>query len=151
MLYFKGAGIMKRTVKAFLAIAIAGLMSQNSHAELAIVVAPSVDVDSITPQQLERIYLDKSVSGLGGVKLTPIDQKQGSAVRKEFAQKVMDRTERELASYWSRIMFSGKGQPPRQYGSDAEVIDQVINEPGKIGYIDAASVTGQTKVILRIP
>ncbi|MCO6413849.1 MAG: phosphate ABC transporter substrate-binding protein [Thiogranum sp.] len=142
---------MKKNVATFLALTVAGMLSQASQAELAVVVAPSVNVDSISLDQLERLYLDKSVSGLQGAKLTPVDHKQGSAQRQEFAQKVMGKTERELASYWSRVMFSGKGQPPRQYSSDAEVIEQITADPGKVGYIDGASVTEGTKVILRIP
>ena len=142
---------MKKTVTTFLAIATAGLLNHAAHAELAVVVAPSVNVDSITLEQLERLYLDKSVSGLSGTSLTPVDHKQGSPQRQEFAQKAMGKTERQLASYWSRVMFSGKGQPPRQYSNDAEVIEQVTSDPGKIGYIDAESVTEGIKVILRIP
>ncbi len=142
---------MKRNVITLLAVAVAGLSSHPARAELAVIVAPSVGVDSVTLEQVERLYLDKSVRGLANARLTPVDHKQGSELRKEFVRKVMGKSERQLAGYWSRVMFSGKGQPPRQYSNDAEVIEQVTSEPGKVGYIDAASVNDSTKVILRIP
>jgi ABC-type phosphate transport system substrate-binding protein len=48
-------------------------------------------------------------------------------------------------------MFSGKGHPPRQYKDDAEVVQQVAESEGLIGYVDAASVDDSVKVILQIP
>ena len=45
----------------------------------------------------------------------------------------------------------GLGLVPVFYDGDAEVIREVTGSPGKVGYIDAAAVTDNTRVILRIP
>ena len=44
-------------------------------------------------------------------------------------------------------MFSGKGKPPKELGSDADVINFVSSNPGAIGYIDAGSVNESVKVV----
>lgn len=142
---------MKKTAKTFLAITLLGLSSSNALAEIAVIVDSSISVDSINVEQLERLYLDKPASIQASTRLTPVDQKKGSALRKEFARKVLGKTEAELSRYWSRLMFSGKGQPPRGYDGDAAVIREVTGNPGRIGYIDAEAVTDDTTVILRIP
>jgi hypothetical protein len=142
---------MKRSTQTFVAITLLGLLSKNALAEIAVIVDSSVSVDSVNVEQLERLYLDKPASIQASTRLTPVDQKKGSPLRKEFAEKVLGKTEGELSRYWSRLMFSGKGQPPREYDGDAAVIREVTGSPGKVGYIDSAAVTEGTRVILRIP
>jgi len=142
---------MKRTAKTLLAMSLLGLFSTTSNAEIAVIVDSSVSVDSVNMDQLQRLYLGKPAGIQSSTSLTPIDHEKGSALRQEFAQKVLDKNEGQLSSYWSRLMFSGKGQPPRQYEGDAAVIKEVTAAPGTVGYIDAGSVTDATKVLIRIP
>jgi len=142
---------MNKTINTIVAIILFGLFSQSSVAEIAVIVDLSVSVDSVATEQLQRLYLNKPARLKANVKLTPIDQKKGSSLRKEFTQKVLKKTERQLTSYWSRLMFSGKGNPPQQYDNDATVLEQVTANPGTVGYIDSASVNESVKVILRIP
>jgi len=142
---------MNKTITTIVAIVFFGLFSQGSMAEIEVIVDTSVSIDSVDAKQLQRLYLNKPVRLKANVKLTPIDQKKGSSLRKEFTQKVLDKTERQLASYWSRLMFSGKGNPPQQYDNDTAVLEQVTANPGTVGYIDSASANENVKVILRIP
>jgi len=140
---------MKNTLRFF--IAGTALFSAGLLADIAVVVAPAVPIDSINLEQLERLYLHRPNRYPHGTELTPVDQKTGSAIRQQFVQKALWKTEIDVAEYWSRRMFSGKGRPPRQLEDDQAVIDAVISQPGAIGYIDAASVDERVKVLLRIP
>ncbi len=134
-----------------LLIALTGLFSSMAGAELAIVVAPSTALDSINLEQLQRLYLNRANRFPNGVRLIPVDQKSGSPQQLEFARKVLGKSAAELARYWSRRMFSGKGHPPRQYRDDAEVMEQVAESEDLIGYVDMDSVDERVKVILQIP
>ncbi len=140
---------MKNFIK-LLPLVIA-LFSFNALAELAIVVDPSVNLDSISVKQLERLYLNRADRFPGGVALQALDQRNGSTQREAFITRVLGMSEIELAAYWSRRMFSGKGHPPKSVESDSAVIEEVTAEPGVIGYIDGDSVDDRVKVLLRIP
>ena len=140
---------MNRTIKIL--IALTALLGSNAMAELAVIVDPSVKLEAITTEQLQRLYLHKAGRYPNGVELRPIDQKSGSQQQQEFAGKVLGKSSTDLSKYWSRRMFSGKGHPPRQYGSDAEVIQEVTATPGTIGYVDMQSVDDSVKVIFQIP
>ena len=140
---------MKKTIITF--IALTSLFSTSTQAELAVIVAPSTDINTISIEQLERLYLNRANRFPNGVRLLPVDQKPGSPQQLEFAQKALGKSATELSEYWSRRMFSGKGHPPRQYKDDAEVVQQVAESEGLIGYVDAASVDDSVKVILQIP
>jgi len=132
-------------------IALASLVSSSTHAELAVIVAPSTDIDSISIEQLQRLYLNRANRFPNGVRLIPVDQKTGTPQALEFTEKALGKSSTELSEYWSRRMFSGKGHPPRQYKGDAEVLQQVAGSDELIGYVDAASVDDNVKIILLIP
>jgi ABC-type phosphate transport system substrate-binding protein len=134
-----------------LLVAGAALLSLRAFAEIAVVVDPAVPLDSISIEQLERLYQNRPDRYPEGVKLVPLDRQTGSEIRKQFVQKVLWKTEVEVAEYWSRRMYSGKGRPPRQLRDDGDVIEEVTANPGDVGYIDAGSVSDQVKVLLSIP
>jgi len=134
-----------------LLVAGAALLALPAVAEIAVVVDPAVPLQGITVEQLERLYLNRPDRYPDGVKLVPVDPQSGTEIRKKFAQKVLWKTEVEVAEYWSRRMYSGKGRPPRQLRDDSAVIEAVTTSPGTIGYIDAGSLDEQVKVLLRIP
>jgi len=140
---------MKKTIITF--IALAGLFSSSTQAELAVIVAPSTDIDSINIEQLQRLYLHKANRFPNGIRLSPVDQKTGSPQQLEFAEKALEKSATELSEYWSRRMFSGKGHPPRQYKDDTEIMQQVADSEEMIGYVDAESVDDSVKVVLQIP
>lgn len=140
-------------MKKMITLMFAGLalVTTALHAEIAVVVDPSVNLDNITVEQLERLYLNRPNRYPNGVRLTPVDQSSGSDIRKRFVEKVLWKTEVEVAKYWSRRMFSGKGHPPRQVNGDTEVIESVTGKPGTLGYIDGSAVDDRVKVLLSIP
>ncbi len=148
---------MKRTsngVATLVKISILGaaimLTSSNLLAEVSVVVHPS---NGATPDAgiVGKIYLGKVKRFPGGGTATPVDQAEGSATRAVFQQKIVKKNASQYKSYWSKMIFTGKGQPPKAIDSDAAVIDLVSSNPSTIGYIDSSAVTDGVKVILTIP
>lgn len=139
-----------RIFKLILALA-ALTLAGAAHAELAIIAHPSAPVAGISKDQLGKVYLDKARSYPNGSRITPVDQSEGSAARTRFYTEALGMSERELKSYWSKLMFTGKGRPPQVVGDDAAVRDWVASNPGGIGYVDGKYVDGRVKVLLILP
>ena len=129
-----------------MAILFVMLLSGFSWAEVSVIVHPSVS-DSADASDIARLFLGKTKSLPGGTKVLPINIESGSAVRDEFNDKVLKKSDSQLKSYWSRLVFTGKAQPPKDVGSEADVIDLVKTNPNMVGYISSGSVTGDVKVI----
>ncbi|MNP49690.1 hypothetical protein D3C76_1438950 [compost metagenome] len=53
----------------------------------------------------------------------------------------------QLKAHWSKIIFTGRGQPPQAVSSSAEVKKRVAENPGTIGYIDAREVDGSVRAL----
>lgn len=118
-----------------------------ASAEVAVIVHPSND-SSIDKTNIERIYTGKEKSFSNGKKALPISQSAGT-VLDEFNQKALNKSSGQLKAYWSKLVFTGKGTPPKAVANDAEVLASVAANPDTIGFIDASKVNDSVKVVAK--
>ena len=137
---------MKIQLRNLISASILLAVSSLASAEVAVIVNPA-NGDNIGKDDIQKIYLAKTKTFPGGKTAIPVDQAEGSAIRVEFITKVINKDEAQMKSYWSRLIFTGKGVPPKVLASDAEVKDLVGRNVDAIGFIDAGSVDGSVKVI----
>lgn len=115
-------------------------------AEVAVIVNTG-NTDEITAEDVQKIYLAKTKTFPNGKTAIPVDQTEGSAVRIEFLSKVIKKDEAQMKSYWTRLIFTGKGVPPNILPSDEQVKDLVSRNVDAIGFINAGSVDDSVRVI----
>jgi len=115
-----------------------------ANAEVAVIVNAGA---SANPSQSDvaNIFLgkDKSLKG--------VDQKEWNPTKDKFYSSVASKNESQLKSYWSGLVFTGKGQPLPSVADDAAVVAKVGAEADAIGYVDKAAVTDKVKVLFTLP
>jgi len=119
-------------------------------AGIAVIAGPSLPVAALTADQVGQVFLGRLKTLPDGSAISAVEQQEGSATREEFLDRVLGKNQQQLRSYWTRMVFTGKGQPPRTVGDDAEVIRAVLATPGTIGYVDSGAVTARVKVLYRV-
>ncbi|SDR70011.1 hypothetical protein SAMN05216421_0061 [Halopseudomonas xinjiangensis] len=121
-----------------------GSICITASAEVAVIVNPAA---SAAPSQSEvaNIFLGKDKS------LTAVDQQGWSATKEAFYAGVASKNEAQLKSYWSGLIFTGKGQPPASVADDSAVVAKVAGNPGAIGYVASSAVNDQIKVLFTLP
>ncbi len=130
-----------------LAIALTlGMFANFAFAEVAVIVHPSNSA-ALDKGAIEKIFLSKSKSFPSGGNAVPINQADGAGPRSEFDSKVLGKSAAQLKAYWSKLVFTGKGNPPKDVASDADVKNLIANNPAMIGYIDAGAADGSVKVV----
>ncbi len=82
-----------------------------------------------------------------GAAVEPVDQLPDSPVRAVFSADIHGRSAEEIGAIWQRAIFAGRGEPPPQVGSDAEVVAWVASRPGGIGYVSDGADTSGVKVL----
>lgn len=127
------------------------VVSLPALAEIAVIGNSAIATDSLTAKQISNLWLGKSKLIPGGGKPAVVDQKPGSPAHTEFYKKIVKKNSSQLKAYWAKVVFSGKGAPPKAMANDAEVIDWVTSTPGGLGYVDSASVKGNVKVLFKQP
>ena len=116
------------------------LGSALAHADIVVVGNPAAA--ALTQDQVADIYLGKSNAA------TPVDQPEAAPIRADFYKKATGRDSAQVKAVWSRLVFTGKGQPPKEYADSAAVKKAVAADPKAIGYIEKAAVDGTVKVLL---
>lgn len=116
-----------------------------AHAQIAVVVSAKNNTGALTQEQVADIF-----QGVGGTSLVPVDQSEGAPVRTTFYQKVTGKSQAQLKSYWSKLIFTGKGNPPRQVGDNSGVKRALSENPNAIGYIDRSALDGSVKEVLTV-
>jgi ABC-type phosphate transport system substrate-binding protein len=139
--------MQKRTLSTMLISAVLGCsLPYFANAELVLVVHPSNDA-AIDAKTAQRIFLGKENKFSNGKEALPINQVPDSASRATFDTTTLERSSSQVAAYWSKLVFTGKGIPPKEVNNDAEVIAIVADNQNAVGYVDSSAVTGAVKAI----
>lgn len=120
----------------------AALLAGAAHAGIAVVGHPSAQ--ALSKDQVADIFIGKDLSA------KPFEQPESAAIRADFYKKVLGRDAAQVKAAWSRIAFSGKGQPPKEVADSAAVKKAVAADPKAVGYIDSSAVDASVKVLLTV-
>ncbi len=131
---------------AFLALANGMPVGANAEDVVAVVSAQS-PVTALTPAQVADIFLGKTARFPDGTQAVPIDQNEESPVRDRFYAQFAGKSAAQVKAHWSKIIFTGRGLPPRQVASGLEARRTVAADPRAIGYIDPGLVDSSVRVL----
>jgi ABC-type phosphate transport system substrate-binding protein len=131
------------------ALALA-LSAVGAQAQVAVIVNSKSATASMTADQVAGIFLGKTAALPSGATAVAADQSETSALREQFYGKVTGKQAAQVKAAWSRLVFSGKGTPPKELASSAEVKKFVAANPDAIGYIEKSAVDGTVKVVLTV-
>ena len=123
------------------------LASAVAMADVVAVVSAKSSVTALSKSQLVDIFLGKTNRFPDGTQAAPIDQAEGSAARDEFYDKIVGKTAAQIKAYWSKIIFTGRGQPPPTVSSPAEMKKRISDNPAAIGYLDRSMVDDSVRVV----
>ena len=124
-------------------------LSNLAHAAIAVVVHPS-NQTSLTQDDLVRLYTGKLSAFPNGASAIPVNLADSVPLRADFDQKALGRSSSQVKAYWSKLVFTGKGTPPKEVASDSEVLELVASNPNLIGYVSAGAVSAKVKVLLTL-
>ncbi len=128
-------------------VAASALVPALAFADIAVIVSADNGNAALDNDMIAKVFLGKSKTFPDGSKAVPLDQDEGSATRDDFYQKIANKDAGQIKSYWSRLIFAGKGTPPKAVGSDADVVKLVSSNPNMVGYVDAGAADGSVKVV----
>lgn len=134
---------------AFFLVLLA-LASQGVQAQVAVIVSPQSTATALTQDQVASLFLGKSDSLPGAGTALLLDQPASSAVRETFYTKATGKSPAQVKATWSRLVFSGKGNPPKEMGDSMAIKKAVATTANAVGYVEKNAVDGSVKVLLTI-
>lgn len=122
------------------------LFSVSSIAEVSVIVNPA-NAEVLDAKKIKRIYLGKIKAFANGSKVNVLTLKDDAPETEAFRQSALKKSNSQFKSYWSKLAFTGKGTPPKEMSSSADMINAVKSDASSIGFVDSSAVTGDVKVI----
>ena len=123
------------------------LAASGAGAEVVTVVAAGNPVTTLSRGDVANIFLGKTRQFPDGSPVQPIDQPESSPIRQTFYRTIGGQRPEELKAYWSKMIFTGRGQPPPVVQGDEAVKEALAHQRGSIGYIDANAVDSRVRVV----
>ena len=111
-------------------------------ADLVVIANPAAG--PLTKEQVADLFLGKNQD------FTPIDLPEGSPGYADFYRKATGRDIAQVKATWARMVFSGKGQAPRQLPDAAAVKKAVAADPKAVGYIEKSAMDSSVKVVVSL-
>ena len=129
-------------------IAVVLLSGGIASAWAGVVVVGHANLRKLDMPTVQRIYTGKVIE-VGGVPVAPVNLHVGQPARQRFLLDYLQQNEDAYLAYWTVRRYVGKGAPPRELTSVADVIQYVQNTPGAVAYLDEADVPASMNVLLR--
>ncbi|MCA1798321.1 MAG: hypothetical protein LC632_02380 [Xanthomonadaceae bacterium] len=134
-------------VMVVLAVALLARPAFAVGAEFVVIVAVHSPVTVLASNEVADIYLGRLRRLPDGRTVLPVDRFESDGVQEAFYREILQRNAAQLRAHWSRLVFTGRGKPPRQVRSDAELVEFVARNPHAIGYVAPALVTPSVRVV----
>lgn len=139
-----------KTLKTFTTglILVAGLLAVAGPAAAGpILVANSgVAADQVAPPQVQKIFLGKTAQWEDGTRIVLAVLKSGP-VTDAFMKNYVKKSPKQFSTFWKKAVFSGTGEMPAMFDTEAELVAFVAKTPGAVGFVDDASPHDGVKVL----
>lgn len=113
-----------------------------------IIVHPKNPIKEVTRKFLSDAFYKKIVFWENGESIIPVDRESAAESRKEFSDKVMNKSVTAVRSYWQQMIFSGQAIPPVEFDTEEKVIQFVATHPNAVAYVsETAVLTSKVKVV----
>jgi ABC-type phosphate transport system substrate-binding protein len=141
---------MKTLMTALLTVAWLGVAWSSRAAvadDVVAVVSAKSAIAGLNAAQVADIFLGKTNRFPDGTLAMPVDLPEESPARERFYAEYAGKSPAQVKAHWSKIIFTGRGQPPKTLGSGAEAKKFVTDNPNAIAYIDSRLVDNSVRVL----
>ncbi|MBF0225453.1 MAG: substrate-binding domain-containing protein [Desulfobacterales bacterium] len=128
---------MKTIIKVFIFLVFLVFLD-CAYAEVIIICNKDVPANSLTFSEISKIFHCEKLFWNNGKPAIVVIQKDKD-IHKDFTKIYLKKTSFQYMNYFKKLIFTGKGQPPRSFAKEDELIDFVAKTSGCIGYISSES------------
>ena len=122
------------------------LLTYAAKAQVAVIANKSVKVENINKTELLDFYTGDVKKWEDGQKVYVFDLELKGKLKNDFYE-FIGKSSSRMKSIWMKNMLSGDGDPPPAMKSESEMLKEVENTKGAIGFINYENVNKNVKVL----
>jgi len=119
----------------------------ESRVILAVVVARSSSVQSLSLAELRRIFTNEGDNDPSGQRYLPFNHPPHTTDRVGFDKTVLGMSSDEVSQFWIERRIRGLSGPPRTVDSLSLLLRLIARLPGAISYARPSQLTGDVRAI----
>jgi len=139
-----------RIIKLLSLVSLLSVLFAGQASAAITVIVNNANSVSLTQNDVSRIFLGKLKRFANGDSVTPVNANNSVGTRTLFNKAALNKSSSQVKAYWSKLVFSGKGTPPKELDSDAKIKAFVASNPNAIGYIDSANLDATVTAALSL-
>jgi ABC-type phosphate transport system substrate-binding protein len=112
-----------------------------------VIVSVGSPVVHLAAHEVANMYLGRTGRFPDGRLVVPVDLKESNAARKAFYKNLIQQNPAQIQAQWSRLVFTGRGKPPRQASNGIELVEIVARNPNAIGYVKPEFVNDSVRIV----
>ena len=121
-------------------------MTYGAQADIAIVVGKNSTVNNINEREVNNVFLSKTRFLDNGTRVKPFEL-NNEIIKEEFYKVIANKSPSQINSYWTTLIFTGKGKPPRKVQEITQLIQVLNDSPNAITYLPQKNVTDSMRVV----
>jgi len=130
------------------ALALVLGFSDPLAADIAVVVGPESPIRELDGRQVANIFLSKTNRFEDGSRAEPVELSD-TDLKSRFYQLISGKTLSQINSYWTTLIFTGRGKPPASHESPAEIVQLLMSDPHAISYLPQDGIPEELRVVYR--
>ncbi|AZP11279.1 hypothetical protein [Undibacterium parvum] len=131
-----------------LVLSLSSNVCAYGQSSIAVVVNEKSEITSLSREELAAVYLGNLSSKVGTRELKPVDMEE-SETRDKFYQNLLGRSRNQMHAYWSRLVFTNRARPPKEYREEI-IVDTLLANTSAIAYLPQSQVKPGMRVLLVI-
>ena len=109
------------------------LLTSSAHTQIVIVVPKSSTIDSLTSEELKKIFKGQPV---GNPKLSPVQIVEYASISDDFYRTLYGQSAYAIGKYWLRLIFSGERVlAPESFSNITQFVDFMSEHKNAIGFL----------------
>ena len=140
---------MKFTMLKIVLLPLLLTLSFGASAEVLVVTSAASSLSALSRAQVQQLFTGK-LHEISGQALEPLDLPEDNGVRTEFYKELTGRNAQQMRAYWTQLIFTGRGAPPRTVGQGS-LVSKLHANANYVGYLPAGADTSDLKVLAKLP
>jgi len=120
----------------------------SANQQIVVVVPSTSKVTTLSKSEVIDLFMGRFSETNKGQALVPLDYKAESELKGDFYQTLVNRSLRQVNSYWSRLLFSGRARAPIQVSSIDNLDDLFKDNQNYVAYVPMNAVSKEMKIVL---
>lgn len=133
-----------------LLLTIGSALPAWTQADVVLVVHPENPLQALDSATVKRLYLGQSRRFPDGTSAQFMALPDNHALTQSFFHSVLNMSDSQVKTHWATLVFTGRGQPPGEMQTQAQLIEWLGRTPNGITFVHPLKVDDTVKVVLTV-